>query len=145
MTLTLFSDYSLRVLMFAALHRDERFSVDDVARAHGLSRHHVAKAVNFLSQRGYLAAKRGRGGGICLGKPPSQIRIGPVVRQTETGAPFIECFDASTNTCVLVQGCVLKRAMTEAWNAFFAVLDRYTLADLVQKPRLLQRALALES
>lgn len=91
MTLTLFSDYSLRILMYAALRGGAQFSVDEVASAYGLSRHHVAKAVNHLTQRGYLTARRGRGGGLCLGQAAESIRIGELVRETESGAPLIEC------------------------------------------------------
>src|SRR5579863_10204136 len=96
MKLTLFSDYSLRILMYAALRNDLRFSVREVAGAYGLSRHHTAKAVNFLTQRGYLRTQRGRGGGICLGREPGQIRVGQLVRETETGSPLVECFDADS-------------------------------------------------
>lgn len=145
MTLTLFSDYSLRILMYAAIHRDEQFSVDDVAEAYKLSRHHVAKAVNFLAQQGYLSAKRGRGGGICLGKPAKDIRIGEVLRQTESSTPLIECFDAATNTCPLIKACALKGALKEAWDAFFDVLDKYTLADMTKKPQSLLQALSLQA
>lgn len=145
MNLTLFSDYSLRILMYAALNGNQQFSVDDVADAYKLSRHHVAKAVNFLAQAGYLTAKRGRGGGISLGKKPVEIRIGRLLRETEAGTPFIECFDATTNTCPLIKGCTLKGALLEAWNAFFDTLDKYTLADLVKRPERLQQALALSS
>lgn len=145
MKLTLFSDYSLRILMFAALRGDLRFSVEEVANAYGLSRNHAAKAVNFLTQRGYLRAQRGRGGGICLGQEPGKIGIGQLVRQTETGPPLIECFDAANNTCPLIQACLLKHALAQAWNAFFVTLDGYTLADLVRKPNSLRRALEMNS
>jgi Rrf2 family nitric oxide-sensitive transcriptional repressor len=143
MNLTLFSDYSLRILMYAALSGENQFSVDAVANAYKLSRHHVAKAVNFLAQEGYLIAKRGRGGGICLGKAAADIRIGQLLRRTEAGTPFIECFDGEKNTCPLIKSCTLKGALLEAWNAFFDTLDRYTLADLVKRPERLQQILAI--
>lgn len=145
MTLTLFTDYSLRVLMFAALRPKQPFSVDEVAEAYGLSRHHVAKAVQFLAQEGYLTTQRGRGGGITLGQPASKIVVGAVVRQTEKGAPLIECFHPATNTCPLIRACTLKKALLEAWEAFFAVLDSYTLADLSKRPRALAQALGQTS
>ena len=145
MKLTLFSDYSLRILMFAALRDDLRFSIEDVAGAYGVSRHHMAKAVNFLTQNGYLQTQRGRGGGICLGQAAKDICIGQVVRQTEKGFPLVECFDDATNTCPLVHACILKQALGQAWTAFFSVLDRYTLADLVRKPSPLRQALKLNA
>ncbi|HEY3862809.1 MAG TPA: Rrf2 family transcriptional regulator [Verrucomicrobiae bacterium] len=141
MTLKLFSDYSLRILMFAALREKGRFTVDEVARVYRLSRHHVAKAVNFLTRHGYLRAQRGPGGGLSLGRPPEQIPLGELVRRTEQGAPLVECFDAATNTCPLIHACKLQQALAEASAAFFDTLDRYTLADLVSKPAPLRRVL----
>lgn len=143
MKLSLFSDYSLRILMFAALREESKFSVDEVANSYGLSRHHTAKAVNFLTQNGYLAAQRGRNGGVRLGRSPKEIVIGQIVRQTERGGPLIECFDPATNTCPLIKACLLKGALARAWSAFFDTLDEYTLADLVHKPGPLRRALEL--
>lgn len=143
MKLSLFSDYSLRILMFAALREESKFSVDEVANSYGLSRHHTAKAVNFLTQNGYLAAQRGRNGGVRLGRSPKEIVIGQIVRQTERGGPLIECFDPATNTCPLIKACLLKSALARAWNAFFDTLDEYTLADLVHKPGPLRRSLEL--
>jgi len=143
MKLTFFSDYSLRILMFAALHKDGKFSVDDVAKTYGLSRHHVAKAVNFLTRGGYLRAQRGRGGGIRLGRQAREIRVGTLVRQTERALPLVECFNAVNNTCPLIRACLLKRALAQAASAFFTALDQYTLADLVREPAPLRRALEL--
>ena len=140
-TLSLFSDYSLRILMFAALKRTVVFSVDDAAKAYGLSRHHTAKVVNFLAQRGYLRSQRGRGGGLCLGKDPGEIRLGEVLRQTENGAPLVECFDTAKNTCPLIHVCALKGALAGALSAFFDSMDRFTVASLVQRPDGLRRVL----
>jgi Rrf2 family nitric oxide-sensitive transcriptional repressor len=145
MKLTLFSDYSLRILMFAALRDDVKFSVNDVAKAYRLSRNHTAKAVNFLTQSGYLRAQRGRGGGIRLGREPKDIVVGKLVRQTETSSPLVECFDAASNTCPLIHACLLQHALGRARTAFFDTLDGYTLADLVNKPAPLRRALELKS
>ena len=143
MKLTLFSDYSLRILIYAALRQEERFSVVEVAQAYQLSRNHAAKAVNFLTQRSYLRAQRGPGGGLCLAQAATAIRVGAVVRLTETGAPLVECFTPASNTCPLIHVCLLQRALAEAWTAFFHTLDQYTLADLVRQPNPLRQALQL--
>jgi Rrf2 family nitric oxide-sensitive transcriptional repressor len=55
----------------------------------------------------------------------------------------VECFDRETNTCPLSPACGLKGALREASDSFFAVLDRYTLADLVAEPRWTSRLLSL--
>lgn len=130
MRLSLFSDYSLRVLMFAAL-KGETFSLSEAAEAYDISRHHLVKVVNFLAKLGYLETRRGRGGGIALGMPPEDIRIGMVVRRTEDTPFIVECFDKQHNTCAINGSCRLKGALAQAVNAFYETLDRYTLRDLV--------------
>ena len=130
MRLSLFSDYSLRVLMFAAL-KGETFSLSEAAEAYDISRHHLVKVVNFLAKLGYLETRRGRGGGIVLGMPPEDIRIGMVVRRTEDTPFIVECFDKKHNTCAINGSCRLKGALALAVNTFYETLDRHTLRDLV--------------
>ncbi len=130
MRLSLFSDYSLRVLMFAAL-KGETFSLSEAAEAYDISRHHLVKVVNFLAKLGYLETRRGRGGGIILGMPPKDIRIGMVVRRTEDTPFIVECFDKQNNTCAINGSCRLKGALAQAVNAFYETLDRHTLHDFV--------------
>jgi len=133
MHLSLFSDYCLRVLMYAAL-RKEAFQLDEVTAAYGISRNHLAKVVNQLSRLGYLETRRGRGGGISLAQKPEDIRIGRLLRQTENHTPLVECFDATSNTCCINGACRLKRTLAAALNAFYEKLDSETLDDLVQPP-----------
>lgn len=130
MRLSLFTDYSLRVLMFAALKGDS-FSLSEVAEAYDISRHHLVKVVNYLAKLGYLETRRGRGGGIALGMQPEDIRIGMVVRRTEDTPFIVECFDKQHNTCPINGSCRLKGALAQAVNAFYETLDRHTLRDLV--------------
>ena len=130
MKLSLFTDYSLRVLMFAAL-KGESFSLSEVAESYDISRHHLVKVVNYLAKLGYLETRRGRGGGIALGMKPEDIRIGMVVRRTEDTPFIVECFDKQHNTCPITGSCRLKGALAQAVNAFYETLDRHTLRDLV--------------
>ena len=130
MRLSLFSDYSLRVLMFAAL-KGKTFSLSEVAEAYDISRHHLVKVVNNLARLGYLETRRGRGGGIVLGMAPEDIRVGMVVRRTEDTPYIVECFDKQNNTCAIDGSCRLKGALAQAVNAFYETLERYTLRDLV--------------
>jgi Rrf2 family nitric oxide-sensitive transcriptional repressor len=134
MKLSLFSDYALRVLMFAALKADD-FRVDEVTAAYGISRNHVAKIIHRLAQLGYLETRRGRGGGIRLARPAAEIRIGKLVRQTEAQPVLVECFDPRTNTCPVSGTCYLKGALGEAMNAFYATLDRHTLESITTGPK----------
>jgi len=139
--LTRFSDYALRVLMFAAVQGPRPFSVDEVASRYGLSKNHVAKVVNRLVQTGHLKARRGRRGGVWLGCDPGNVRLGHLVRLTENDSPLVECFAAKTNRCRLTPACRLKGALAQALDAFYSSLDERTLADLVSNRTTLERLL----
>ena len=134
MNLSRFSDYSLRVLMYAALKDDESFMIDEVTEAYGISRNHVAKVIHNLSKLCYLETRRGRGGGIRLACPASEIRLGKLVQETENQPVIVECFSVETNSCPISNQCRLKGLLAEAMEAFYESLNRYTLSDLVAGP-----------
>ncbi len=141
MQLRAFSDYSIRVLMYAALRAPERATVDEVAAAFRISRHHLVKIVHELGRCGYLDTHRGIGGGFTLARPPQQIHLGEVVRLGEESETVIGCTDRMDRQCRLHPACRLKSALDEAAAAFFRVLDHYSLADLVKQPAKMRAAL----
>ena len=143
MQLSVYSDYSIRVLMQAALHRAERVTVDEVAATYGISRHHLVKIVHDLGRNGYLATQRGIGGGFTLARLPEAICLGDIVRLGEDTETVINCRDGEKRVCRLLPWCRLKGVLDEAAAAFFAVLDGYTLADLVAQPARMRTALSL--
>lgn len=130
MRLTDYTDYTLRVLMFCAVHTDRPISIAEIADGHGISKNHLMKIVNDLARQGILQTKRGRGGGLRLLKAASDIRIGEVVRNTETDFHMVECFDKVRNSCALTAHCQLKKVIGKATDAYLAELDKVTLADI---------------
>lgn len=133
MRLTNFSDYALRVLMFAGSKEGGRITIEETSLFYGISRAHLMKVVNALTRAGYLKAVRGRSGGLILGREPGEIGIGDVIRVTEPDFALVECFTAQ-NRCAISNCCRLRGALREALDAFVASLDRYTLADLILSP-----------
>jgi Rrf2 family nitric oxide-sensitive transcriptional repressor len=134
MRLTDFSDYALRVLMYAAVRRDQLITIEETAKVYGISRAHLRKVANHLTRAGYLTAVRGRSGGLKLAKRPDKIRLGDVMRATEPDFALVECF-MSDSQCLLTSHCRLRGALKEALAAFVQTLDRYTLADLMLSPK----------
>src|ERR1043166_1592321 len=141
MQLSYFADYSLRVLIYAGAHRDRWCTSEEISASFGVSRHHIVKVVNALQHQGYLETVRGRGGGFRLAVAAESVNIGDVVRRNEPSLAVVECFDRATNTCPLTAACGLKGVLRAAPNAFFAVLDRCTLADLLARPQWSSRVL----
>ena len=135
MRLSEYTDYTLRVLMYCAARPGQLVTIGELAVHHGLSKNHLMKVVNDLARQGLLETTRGRGGGLRLLKDPRDIRIGDVVRASETDFRLVECFDARTNLCTLTPTCRLKHLFGDALQAYFAALDGATLADVTAPVR----------
>ena len=134
MRLTNFSDYCLRLLMYAAVRQDRLVTIEEVSEVYDISRAHLMKVANTLTKAGYLKAVRGRSGGLTLAKPPGKIKLGEVIRATEPDFTLVECFGAG-NACIITPSCRLRGILHEGLDAFGKVLDRYTLADLMLRPK----------
>lgn len=144
MRLTTFSDYTLRVLMYLALNRDELATIPVIASAYDISESHLTKVVHQLVRAGVVESVRGKGGGIRLALPPEAIRIGQIVKASEGAAPIVECLGEERSACCIAPVCKLTGILVDAFDALYASLDQYTLADLVPNQRplrlLLKRA-----
>ncbi|KQO55032.1 MULTISPECIES: Rrf2 family transcriptional regulator [unclassified Methylobacterium] len=129
MRLTRYTDYALRTLIYLGLNESRVSSIAEIARAYGISESHLTKVVHQLGRIGLVQTTRGRGGGLRLARPPAEIVVGAVVRQTEEDLALVECF--ANGACAITPSCRLRKALGEALAAFLEVLDRYTLADLL--------------
>ncbi len=141
MRLTTFSDYTLRVLMFLALNRDRLATIPEIAAAYDISENHLMKVVHQLARAGIIESVRGKGGGIRLAHKPEDIQLGQIVRASEGSAPIVECLTGDTGVCRIAPACRLAAILVSAFEALFAKLDEYTLADLVRAPRKLEALL----
>jgi Rrf2 family nitric oxide-sensitive transcriptional repressor len=140
MRLTLYTDFALRVLIQVGLNDGKLTTINDVARSFGISKSHLMKVVNDLSQKGYLNTVRGRNGGIRLTGEPRHINIGQVIRDTEDQLDVVACL-GRRGYCPIQRICVLRGALRHATEAFLAVLDTYTLADLIKPQKALSSLL----
>lgn len=132
MRLTLYTDYSLRVLLYLGMKGSEKLStIQEIADSYNISKNHLMKVTYELGQLGYIETIRGRGGGIRLKVDPKDINVGEVVRHTEEDFHLVECFDKDNNMCKISPACQLKHALHESMVAFVKVLDQYTLADFL--------------
>jgi len=135
MKLTTFSDYTLRVLMYLALSRERLATIPEIAAAYDISENHLMKVVHQLARAGVIESVRGKGGGIRLAREPGDIRIGQIVRASEGAAPIVECMSDEEANCRIAPVCRLTAVLSRAFEALYAALDDYTLADLVHSPR----------
>ncbi len=131
MRLTRFTDYSLRVLIYLGLQQDRLVTIRCISDSYGISRNHLMKVVSLLSRLDYLKAQRGPGGGICLSRPPDQINLADVIRDTEDDLVMVECFDEE-GQCVITPVCKLQHIIGQALDAYIETLRAHTLQDLIE-------------
>ncbi|RLQ88140.1 RrF2 family transcriptional regulator [Notoacmeibacter ruber] len=130
MRLTVQTDYALRILMVLAASHPEHLSVSAMAERFDVSGNHLMKTAQSLIRHGFAVAVRGRGGGIGLARPATDIVISEVVRAVEPDFAIVECFH-KPGCCFLPQ-CRLKSLLAEARSSFLDTLAGETLAGLVE-------------
>lgn len=145
MRLTLHTDYALRLLIYIAARPDAMCAVNEVAHAYQLSHNHLVKVAQKLRDIGLVETSRGRAGGIRLAQPISKINLGALVRATEQDFSIADCMQARGQSCAISPACRLKGMFHEALAAFLSVLDRYTLADVMQNRASLGPLLGIET
>lgn len=129
MQLTMFSDLSLRVIMYlAAGEPGRKYTAGEIAEAFGASKAHVAKVVTRLASMGLVSSTKGRGGGIVLSEGAERQSVGALLREIEHGE-VVDC-----SSCVLSQNCLLRGQLARAQEAFFATLDPVTIRDVAGPP-----------
>jgi Rrf2 family transcriptional regulator, nitric oxide-sensitive transcriptional repressor len=130
MRLTTFSDYSIRVIMYLGIQPGELVKISDIANAYNISENHLTKVVHQLAQKNYIETVRGKGGGLRLVRDPKTINIGEMIRDSEGDEGFLPCLNTE-GACCIQATCKLMGILHEAQIALYAVLDKYTLADLL--------------
>lgn len=112
---------AIRILIACARAEGALVKVVDLSASLEITMQNVFKIVHILSRAGLTAAVRGRHGGIRLSRPAETIFIGDIVRAMETTEPVSDT------------GAGVTRVLDDALEAFIAVLDRHSLADMVAR------------
>ena len=132
MRLTMYTDFSLRVLIYLGSKEPGTLStVQEISSAYNISKNHLMKVTFELGKAGFIRTVRGRNGGIELAVKPEDINIGAVVRKMEDDFHLVECFDREHNRCPIAPVCGLRGVLGQALHAYLSVLDGYTLEDLL--------------
>ena len=123
------TDLALRVLMQLATAPEQLVNTDVLARELVISRNHLQKIVQFLTEAGFLRTVRGARGGVMLAMPADKIQVGDVIRRHEQNQALVECFRPDGGACTLLSRCRLRGMLAGAVQAFYQHLDGKTLAD----------------
>lgn len=133
MRLTRQTNYAIRILMYCAANDGQLSRIPEIATAYTVSELFLFKILQPLVEAKLVETVRGRNGGVRLGRPADQINLFDVVRVTEESFAMAECFENDAAECPLIDSCALNAALREALNAFFMVLEKHTIADLVKE------------
>lgn len=129
MKLSLYTDNSLKVLLYVASHREHRCTRLEIAAYFNLAVEPLRKVIHQLHLWGYINTFAGRSGGIELAKPATEINLGALIQQTEKQ---VSLFDCKGQQCRLLPSCSLNRILYQAQQRFFEELHQYTLGDLLE-------------
>jgi len=145
MRLTKQTNYAVRTLMYCAANDGRLSRIPEIAKAYGVSELFLFKILQPLNKAGLVETVRGRNGGDRLPKPATDISLFDVVKVTEDSFAMAECFEAGEIECPLVDSCGLNSALRKALNAFFEVLQQYSIDDLVKARPQINFLLGLEN
>ncbi len=124
------TNHAIRILIECARTGSCLAKVTGISARLGITQQNAFKIVHLLARAGFIEAVRGRRGGVRLGRPAAEIRIGDVVRAMETTT--FEFGDGDEKGAVAAPMTAL---LDRALEAFIAVLNRHTLADMAEAAR----------
>jgi len=131
-------EYALRSLInlgIAAEMKRKLVQVSELAENEQLPVKFLEQILHVLKEAGIVASQRGKFGGYRLARPARKIFIGEVVRLIDGPLAPIGCVSQTAYepcTCPDEAHCGLRMLMVDVRNAIADILDRYTLADVVE-------------
>ena len=131
MQLTQFTDYSLRALIYIAI-KQNTCTINDIASAYAISHNHLIKIIHNLSKLGIIKTTRGKNGGIVMAENPAEINLKALVLKLEPHFDLVPCFNKDKANCCIAPTCKLRKIFLEAQSAFLAILEQFSLADIIQ-------------
>lgn len=125
--------YALRLMIDIGMHDEtEPVRLKDVAERQDISMKYLEQIIAVLVRAGYVRSIRGPQGGYRLAKAPKEYAVGMVLRQVEGDLAPVSCLEGEVNHCERQADCVSLRIWRELDQAIRGVVDKYTLADLIE-------------
>ncbi|HMN71306.1 MAG TPA: Rrf2 family transcriptional regulator [Rhodoblastus sp.] len=133
--LTMKGKYGLKAMVhLARLAPQELAAGLDIAAQNQIPKKFLDAILAQLRESGLVEARKGKGGGYRLARPPAKISVGDIVRTLDGPLAPILCASRRAYKrcldCRDPRNCEVRLAMTEARDAIAAVLDAKSLADM---------------
>lgn len=127
--------YALRLMLDLALEENQIVRLKDVAQRQEISIKYLEQIISVLQKCGYVKSMRGPGGGYMLARKPEDYTVGMILRQIEGSLAPVACLEDEENTCGRSGECVTLRLWQMLYDAINGVVDKVTLADMVEWER----------
>ncbi len=115
-------------------HTRDLVFLKEVAEREGISEKYLTQLVIPLRAKGFIASRRGAGGGYRLARHPSQITVREVVEVLEGGIALVECVVEET-ACPRSFFCPARKVWKTVQERVMKTLEEFTLEDLAQMYR----------
>lgn len=131
-------EYALRALIdlgIAAEVGRDLLRVGEIAEKEKIPAKFLEQVMQDLRGGGFIRSQRGKFGGYRLAREASQIPMGQVVRLIDGPLAPIGCVSQTAYercSCPDEVHCGLRMLMLDVRNAITGILDRYSLADVVE-------------
>ena len=129
------AEYALRALVALARH-GRPLQIGELSRVENIPVKFLEQILLALRNDGFLASKRGVGGGYTLKRQAGKIPVGEVVRALDGPVAPLPCAATTGSevpcSCPEPRTCPLRRFMTELHGEMNALLDARTIDDLAK-------------
>lgn len=125
--------YALRLMLDIALNDVAGpVRIKDVSARQGISDKYLEQIVSILNKAGFVRSIRGPQGGYRLTRKPQEYTVGSILRLTEGSLAPVVCLEYEENDCPRQEECATLRLWEMLNDAVKNVVDKVTLADLVE-------------
>ncbi|MCZ4274059.1 Rrf2 family transcriptional regulator [uncultured Maritalea sp.] len=141
MHLTSQTDYALRLVIYLGALSPQKRTIAQIADQLQISRTHLMKIVNRLTNAQILHSVRGKNGGVAINPNAYSITIAEIVGYTEPNFAIVECLNKEECSCVFAGYCSLTSFFTDAKAVFIEHLRTKTLGDVIKENSVLPPSL----
>ena len=126
--------YGLKAMLtLAREHGRGPILISDLAEHDAIPKKFLENILLTLKHRGLVQSRKGPHGGYQLGRPPTTISVGDVIRAVDGPLALISCVSqtayAPCEECVTEHDCAVRRVFQQVRDETARILDGTTLAD----------------
>lgn len=143
MKITYKGDYALKSVLDLAVHYENVnvVTIHDLAKRIDAPLKFLEQVLLDLKRGGFVVSRRGNVGGYVLAKPPSQIRLGEVIRFIDGPLEPIACTGNKYSGCRDIYKCVFRKIWQDVYESISNIVDKISFEDLANLVKTSQESL----